>query len=121
MPVETLTYGTKKPTNPTSGDEWFPAIEDNCDHADAHVHDGVTGAITPATSAAISSGSWASEGAGLYSQTVSLPAGRQYDTTAIQFRLSTGEVIHPTVEKASATSYKVYTNDNSKSFVALYS
>lgn len=121
MPVTTLTYGTKKVTNPTSGDDWFPAFEANADHADAHVHDGVTGAITPAATATISSGSWTGPTAGLYSQTITLPAGRQYDTTTIQFRLSTGEVVHPTVEKASATSYTVYTPDNSKSFIALYS
>lgn len=122
MPIQTLSKGYKKPVAPSTGDQFFPAMEENIQRMNDHVHDGTTGAITPNSTQNILKADWVSVsgGAGLYSQVVTLPTGRSYDTTDISFRLSTGEIVNPTVEKVDATSYRVYTNDNTKDYVAIY-
>lgn len=122
MPVSTLSKGYKKPSNPTTGDLWFPALEDDIQLMNDHVHDGDTGAITPAVAQAISSGSWVAVagGDGMYTQTITMPTGRTFDAADISFRLSTGEFVYPSVTRVSNSQYSITTNDNSKSYIAIY-
>lgn len=121
MAISTLSKGYLKPSNPTTGDAWFPALETDIQLMNDHVHDGVTGAITPAVSVAILAASWAAFGSdGLYSQTITMPAGRSYDTSQISFRLSTGEFVFPSIDRVSSSQYTIYTNDNSKAYLAIY-
>lgn len=57
---------------------------------------------------------------GHYKQTVTLPAGFDYDTVDIKFRLADGTIIFPTVEKVSDTQYTIYTIDSSLAFTAVH-
>ncbi len=121
MAISTLSKGYQKPSNPTTGDAFFPAMEDNIQLMNDHVHDGVTGAINPAASATISSGAWGvADANGIYTQEITLPVGRTFDTTILNFRTSTGEVIYPKVAKSATNKFNVYTNDNTVGFVVLY-
>lgn len=132
--MRSLTYGRQLPEkNVDPGETWFDAIDDNTELDDAHSHNGVDSPLLsgPGSSTAyrqsVLAASWAAlgDGSGQYSQVITLPiiAGRQlqYDDISIAFRLSTGELVYPTVLKTSATTYTVYTNDNSKAYTAIYS
>lgn len=122
----TLTYGLKKPETNDTGTALFTALENNLTQMDAHNHDGVTSANLTASSIVgvtqtISSASWVASGAtGHYRQSVTLPAGFSFDTVKIGFRTTAGIYICPTVEKITATTYYVYTIDNSINFTAIY-
>lgn len=121
MPIATLSKGYKKPSNPTTGDLWFPAMEDNIQLMNDHVHDGATGTFTPADTATVSSGSWGSDlGGSSYRQTITVPDSRNYDDVRIEVRDSTGVMCYPTIEKINATTFYIYTNDNSKSYTISY-
>lgn len=121
MSIATLSKGYLKPSNPTTGDLWFPALETDIQLMNDHIHDGQTGAVTPSTTGTILAANWGTVSAdGDYHQTITMPAGRSYDTTQISFRYSTGQVVYPAVVRVSNTQYNVYTNDNTLSFVALY-
>lgn len=121
MSISTLGFGYLKPSNPTTGDLWFPAMETDIQLMNDHVHDGVTGAITPAALTNILAANWgAADANGGYNQTITMPTGMSYDTTNIQFRYSTGEAVYPLVTRVSTSQYKVYTNDNTKAYIATY-
>jgi hypothetical protein len=118
----TLSKGVIKPASPDTGDDFFPALAANAQLQNDHVHDGVTGAILTSSQTNIAAGSWAASpiAGGSYRQTITLPAGYSYSTCVMEFRLSTGEVVYPTIERISATQYYIYTNDNSLAYVANY-
>lgn len=121
MPIEVLSYGYEKPSDPTFGDVFWPALERNIQQLNDHNHNGTNSAPIASVTASISSGSWGADiGGGTYRQEITLPAGRTYDTTRLFFKRSTGEMTYPTVERASATSFYIYTNDNSVSYVVSY-
>ncbi len=119
----TLTYGYKKPQLDDTGDIFFPAMEQNIQQLNDHTHDGVTSAVLPTPSASVVHAAWTAAGLttpGLYTQVVSLPAGRAYDTTQFTVRDSTGTVVNNQITKASATSYNIFTNDNTQDLVVQY-
>lgn len=122
MPISTLSKGYQKPSSPTTGDLWFPAIAADIQLMNDHVHDGTTGAITPAVAQAIAAGSWVAVagGDGMYTQTITMPTGRTFDASDISFRLSTGEFVYPSVTRISNSSYSITTNDNTQSYIAIY-
>lgn len=124
----TLTYGMKVPETGDIGSDFFPALETNFTNLDAHTHDGTTSSKLPGSSMtsytqAISSASWVSVAGvtGLYKQTVTLAGGLQFNDYYPMFKItSSGNLIFLTVEKASATSYVVYINDNTLNITAYY-
>lgn len=121
----TLSYGFKKPENGDKGGVFFPALSANMQLLNDHTHNGSDSArLTTAGATALTStaaaASWSATSGGTYRQTITLPAGLSYDTVAITARLSTGEIVHPTIEKVSSTQYRVYTNDNSKTYTMVY-
>jgi len=124
--MQTLSYGFKNPDNGDKGSVWFPALNFNIVQLNNHNHDGVTSALIPASSVqpgtvSIPSGSWVSGGTGKYSQDVTVPAGYAMDTNNMQIRLtSTGHYVYPTIEKLSTTTFRVYTNDNTASYTAVF-
>lgn len=124
--MQTLSYGFKKPQNPDSGDTWFPAMSDNIQQLNDHNHDGLNSSLIAAqpgqvvTLQNISAAGWVAVSGGLFRQLVAMSASLVYDAVTITMRLSTGDIIYPQVEKNTSTSYYVYTNDNTKSFVAVY-
>ena len=120
--MQTLSYGFKKPENDDRGDLFFPAMEENMQQLNDHTHNGVNSALLATTSQTILSASWvaAAIGGGLYRQLITVPTGFSYDTADIWFKLSTGEYVYPSIERASSTTYYIYTNDNSLTYVARY-
>lgn len=120
--MQTLSYGYKKPANPDTGDEFYPAMEDNIQRLNDHDHDGVNSAPLASRTVSAPSGAWVAApiGGGVYRQQVSVPAGLNYDDCQIWFKLSTGEYVFPSVERVSASLFWVYTNDNSLNYVAYF-
>lgn len=123
----TLSYGYKKPQTGDRGASFFTAMEGNIQRLNDHTHNGTNSAPLPAQSIAgiaqdILAVNWVTYGGptGFYRQQVTVPAGFDYDEVGISFRLSTGELIYPTVERVSDTQYYVYTNDNTLDYVAVY-
>lgn len=121
----TLSYGFKKPETNDKGPVVFPAMEDNIDQINDHNHDGANSSKLLATAIessiqTILSANWVSVGAGQYRQLVTVPAGFDFDTVQIGFRLPSGHYLLPTVERVSDTTYYVYTNDNSTNYIAVY-
>lgn len=123
----TLSFGFQKPETGDLGGVVFPALEANIQQLNDHTHDGAnsskltSGALSP-LSEDVAAGAWgASIGNGLYKQTITLPAALSFDSTGFDVRLlSTGHVVHPTIEKVSATQYDIFTNDNTEGFKVLY-
>lgn len=119
----TLTYGLVRPATGDSGAVFFPAMENNITQLDAHTHNGINSSLLTAGSIVgvtqtISSASWSASGAtGHYRQSVTLPAGFDFDTVQLSFRTTAGAIIFPTVEKISDTQCYVYTTDNTINFI----
>jgi hypothetical protein len=121
----TLSYGYINPQNGDPGSTWFPALNSNITQLNNHTHDGVTSALLAATSitsgsASIPSGSWSLVEAGKYEQTVNSPAGFNMTQYSITFYLSTGEIVVPSIQQLSSTSFKVFSPLNSISYTAVF-
>lgn len=122
----TLSFGFKKPETGDLGTIVFPALEGNIQQLNDHSHDGIDSAkvlssgVTPVQQS-VAAGSWVATGIDLFKQTVTLPGTLSYDTTSFTVKLAgTGHVVHPTIEKVSASQYDIYTNDNSIGFEVSY-
>jgi hypothetical protein len=120
--MQTLSKGYKKPQNGDTFDKVFPALAADIQLMNDHVHDGVTGAVTPSKTIAFTPGGWVEDPAlsGNYRQDKDLGANYPVDTTTVQFRKSTGEAIYPTMEKTSSTVIRVWVNDNTLTMNAVY-
>jgi len=122
----TLSYGFKLPDTGDRGASFFPDLEADIQQLNDHTHNGVDSAPLAITSVAlttqaIASGSWVSLGSGSYRQLVTLPGSLTYDAISLQFRITASkDIIQPTIEKASSTTYYIYTNDSSIGVTALY-
>ena len=125
----TLTYGLKRPDNGDLGSIWFANLRENITRSDGHTHDGTNSA--PLTSSSITaektsltSGDWGTVSGklGLFSQTVNMPVGLDFDDYYVMFKDSSGDQLFLTAEKvgASGTSYDVFTNDSTTDVTALY-
>lgn len=126
----TLSYGIVVPQTGDRGSVWFPAIEDNLEQLNDHNHNGTNSAllspsafsITGFTST-IASGSWGavSGKSGLYEQTVTVPAAvTEVNNYDIHVYNSSGHRLDLTIERQSATTYKIYINDNTLTLTAVY-
>ena len=118
----TLSKGFLQPQNSDTGDVWFPALAANMAQLNNHTHDGSTSQLLSTSTANILAANWSAApiGGGQYRQLITVPTGYSYDVCDIWFKLSTGELVYPTVERASATTYYVYTIDSSQTYVAYY-
>lgn len=116
----TLSYGYLLPQDPDTGDEFFVALEDDIRQLNDHDHDGVNSAPLAFHPVSILAASWVAvpSVAGLYKQDIVVPAGLQYDSVDLWFRLSSGEFVYPSVERVNSTTFRVFTNDNSLAYVA---
>ena len=121
----TLTYGLKLPQTNDRGPVVFPALEGNITQLDGHNHDGANSSLLSATSVVpgtqtILAINWVSVGDGQYRQLVTTLAGYDFDKVFINFRIPGGHYVYPTVERVTAFSYYVYTNDNTIAYTAIY-
>lgn len=123
--MQTLSYGVKLPETGDSGEDFFPAMEDNFTQLNDHTHNGTNSskiagsAVTPVTQSVLAA-SWSATSGGTYRQLITLPGTQTYDTSKIEVRLSTGHQILPTIEKVSSTTFYIYVNDNSLALTVLY-
>lgn len=119
-----LKYGYWMPAPGDTGDVWFPNMAANVTLQNNHTHNGSDGAILAVQLQNILSSNWGSATNGTYTQTITMPivnaVQMSYDSTKIEFRLSTGEPIYPSVTRLSTTQYTISTNDNTQSYVAVY-
>ena len=125
----TLTYGLKRPDDGDLGSTWFPNLYDNITQLDAHTHDGITSSkltsssLTAVTSA-LTSGDWAavSGKTGLFSQTVGMPTGLDFDDYFVVFKDSSGDQLFLNAEKngSAGSSYDVHINDSTSDITAYY-
>ncbi len=118
----TTTYGYLKPENTDTGDVIFPALATDIQKLNDHNHDGTNSAPLASKGVNILAVGWALApiAGGLYRQSVNLPTGFMYSQCEIWFKLSTGEVVYPSVEKINETSFYVYTNDNTLQYAAYF-
>lgn len=121
MSIATLSYGYKKPSDPTYGDLFWPALEDDIQLLNDHTHNGTNSARIASETQNISSASWGSDlGGGSYRQLLTVPTGFTYANCRIEVRRSTGEVVYPTIERVSSSTFYLYTNNNSIDYVVSY-
>lgn len=121
--MQTLSMGYLKPSNPDTGDAFWVALAFDIQRVNDHTHDGVNGQLLAITSQSILSGAWAavaSPKTGLYKQIITLPGAFIYDTTDFLFKLSSGEIVYPSIERNSSTTYTIYTTDNTLNYTAFY-
>lgn len=112
--------GLKKPANPDTGVTFWDQLAAAIQTLNDHTHSGTDSSLL-GTRQTISSGSWGSDlGGGSYRQLITLPGSFLYDNISIQIRDASGHVASPTIEKVSATTYYVYTNDNTLTWTAVY-
>lgn len=120
----TLSYGFKKPENGDLSESWFVELANNVQLLNDHTHNGVNSSkisakgVTAFTQSLPNSG-WAPSGS-IYAQTVTIPTGELYDNYAISFKSTAGETVFLSAVKASATTYTIYSNDNTLGLVAYY-
>lgn len=128
------TYGYK---NPDTGDKakgangWYASLGYNITRLDSHNHDGVNsslitiGNFAPYSNAVLAA-NWATDGAGGYTQTVTVPAGvTEINNYNVKFVFTApggmvGAAAYLGYSRVSATTYLVSCNDNTAAFTALY-
>ncbi len=117
-----LPYGYYLPQNPDTGDVFFPRVEDNFTRWASHNHDGANSAPLASTAADIIAASWVAApiGGGVYRQVVTIPSPYTYDGSQMWFKRSSGEVVYPSIERISNSSFYFYTNDNTISYKVYY-
>lgn len=124
----TTSYGYIVQVNGERG--WWDNITANWNRLNGHTHDGVSSAkiaptaITKATQDVLAA-SWSATSGGLYTQTVTLPAGYLFSTgLSIKFYVYTGGnitdelAINPV--RLSDSTYSLEINDNTVALKAVY-
>lgn len=123
--MQVLSYGFKRPDDGDAGSIWFPALYDCITQLNSHDHDGtdsalITSAYIQKGTVTVSSGSWSSISTGKYRQLVTVPSGFNMSDFSITTYLSTGDLIHPTIEKVSSTTFYIYTLDNTLTYTVVF-
>lgn len=121
----TLSYGYLQPVNGDRGSVWFAALNSNITQLNGHAHNGSDSAAINAANivkgqVSIPSGSWVLDVTGRYKQDVTAPSGFNMDDYIIQFRISSGANVNLSYDRLTATTFRVYTCDNSQTFVAVF-
>lgn len=134
----TLSYGYQKPQTGDLGSIWFPALENDIQKLNDHVHDGVGSALlTPASiskpSSTIIAANWVLGTGGNYHYVVTVPVAISaalapandilyYDVIA---KINTagatfGDIVHPGIERETSTTFTVFVNDNTLDLILYY-
>lgn len=130
------TYGFKIPETSDKGAVWFPAMSANMARLDTHNHDGVNSAPISATSLVkqtqnipagatgpavdgSASTAW-SLVSGVYEKLVTMPTSVTFAGSNINFRDINGDYVHLGILQVGASSYKIFSNDNTLAVTAIY-
>jgi hypothetical protein len=120
----TLSHGFYQPAQGDTGDVWFPAMANNMLLLNNHTHNGTDAALLAVQTISILAANWGAPTNGTYSQTITMPTvnGVQtsYDTSKLEFRLSTGQAIYPSVVRVSSTQFTVTTIDNTQTYTVIF-
>lgn len=125
----TLSYGYLKPQTGDKGSTFFPALEDDIQQLNDHIHDGITSAKLTAQSIigvsdTIDHTDWVATSGGTYRQVVTMPPNTSFADYGMAFTISngasSGSRIYPSIEKITNTTYYIYTNDNAIDLDVLY-
>ena len=114
--MQVLSNGFKLPETGDFGDVWFPALEDNTQQLNDHVHNGTDSEQIPSTNIAASvvtvlAGSFANQGDGYWRATVTVPNSGTVDNHGIVVKdPTTKDQIYLRMAKPSATQVYIYTN-----------
>jgi len=68
----------------------------------------------------IAAAAWVADGTGRYRQDVTVPPGYNMDTYSILFKLSTGEIILPSITRLTATTFRIFGPDNTLTYTAVF-
>lgn len=137
--MQTLSKGFKRPETNDPGSLWFPAMEDNITQLNSHDHDGTDSALIPSSAidktsftTTVTGASLTNDGGGNYSKVVTVPAAI---SGAINFadiiyynivcKINTagttyGDIVMPTIERESATTFTMRVNDNTIDYILYY-
>ena len=120
--MTTLSMGYELPANGDTGDVFFAGMQTNITQLNNHTHDGSTSQFLSTQTQSILSANWTAApiGGGVYRQLLAVPAGMSFDVCQVWFKLSTGQIVYPSVERASSTTFYVYVNDNTLNLTAYY-
>ncbi len=120
--MKTHTYGLKQPEKGDRGGTFCPAISANMEQIDGHIHDGVTSPLVSTknlerVTLTASQAEWTlDESMGEYKQTMTLPAGNDFDQVLLVIRITSGDeaghIVHPTVKKITSSTFDIYCSDN---------
>lgn len=125
----TLSNGYKLPADGDRGSTWFDDLESNITRVNGHTHDASDSEAIPAKNltkgtSTILAANWSLVSGGTYKQTITLPSGYTMAATLFKFQINNGseagDLIFPTIEQASATSYEIYINDSTVEVLATY-
>lgn len=112
-----------------SSTAWMANYNVNIQKLNDHTHDGVDSALISSTSFAktsqdVDASAWVLVGAGIYSQSVAMPLGFEFDNVIMQFVITGGptvdEIWYPQVIKTGISSFDIYSNDNTITFTVRY-
>lgn len=112
----TLSYGFQKPEDTDTSDLWFPAMELNAQLLNDHNHDGVNSAPLASRTITALASNWVNQGGGDYNQLLTMPVGLTYDAAGIWVRKTDGEQVYLKLTRASATTFYLWTTDNTASY-----
>lgn len=115
---DTLSYGYKLPEAGDIASSWMSDLEDDIQRLNDHDHDGVDSSLlTPASitkfTTTITALSWTDDGGGNYSKVITVPAAiLEFNNYYVWFYITaTGVRINPDVERVTATTYRIRTNE----------
>lgn len=125
-----LGYGFVKPdVGDESSTRWMVDHRNNWQKVNDHTHDGVNSALIsiPTIVKVIQSyvaADWVFLADGIYTQTVSMPIGYEYDNAFFEHTITNGTYADsewsPRTIKTGASSYTIYSNDNTIDFDVRY-
>jgi hypothetical protein len=122
----TLSYGYKLPQSGDKGSTLWTALQDDITRVNGHTHNGSDSAKIPVqnlttTTQAITAAGWTlGSSAGHYSQVITMPAGFTYDNFIIDFRDASNRKVYIGVTKFDATSFTIFSIDNTLTLTAIY-
>jgi hypothetical protein len=125
--MDILSYGYKKPESGDTGSVWYPALEDDIQQLNDHAHNGVNsapieGGHIVASSITLAAIDWVNVVADVeWRQVCTLTAPYTYSGTVKEIRLNAAskDLVHPKLEFIDETSFYVYTNDPTASFIVV--
>jgi hypothetical protein len=122
----TLSFGYIQPQNGDPGSIWFPALNDDIQQLNDHDHDGSNSAQLSSSNllngaVVILAAAWISNGTGSFYQDVTCPAGYNMDDYSISVRINGSFIIYPSMTRLTATTFRIFTLDNSLAYRAVFS